>query len=424
MTFADLFSMAAMLLIKRTFRFLTAVEMVEDTPPIARSDVPTCAIQALTSALILAIGSSLGGYLLFILGLPLTIVGFIVACRAALNWSSPDRTNSFTWITALLTAMAALGIVGPTTGGLIWYEVIKRTFAVASIVLVGVFSSEDLTRRRRAAWLAVSAGLVLFALGPIGAPHPPIDVFTWTQTSVQALLHRTNPYTVVAPDVYLGRYDPGYTVSVYPYMPATLLAYAPWVSVLGDFRFALAACLALTIALIHHIGRRLRVTPQMTYAAVLAIVLHPSSPRMVESGWTEPLLVFGAALFVYFALDNPKGIGQAATFLLLPALKQIRRRADGSVPHSRPSIRAASRVHRSGGDRCSNRAAISDLELAGDAGRHGVSNGSADGPATRVDVTGGVNGDDIGCVSGTLDERRRAADRRRNRVVASEGFTG
>ena len=296
--------------------------MVEDTHPISRSDVPTCAIQALTSALILAIGSSLGGYLLFILGLPLTIVGFIVACRAALNWSSPDRTNSFTWITALLTAMAALGIVGPTTGGLLWYEVIKRTFAVASIVLVGVFSSEDLTRRRRAAWLAVSAGLVLFALGPIGAPHPPIDVFTWTQTSVQALLHRTNPYTVVAPDVYLGRYDPGYTVSVYPYMPATLLAYAPWVSVLGDFRFALAACLALTIALIHHIGRRLRVTPQLTYAAALAIVLHPSSPRMVESGWTEPLLVFGAALFVYFALENPKGIGQAATFLLLPALKQ------------------------------------------------------------------------------------------------------
>ncbi len=296
--------------------------MVEDTHPISRSDVPTCAIQALTAALILAIGSSLGGYLLFILGLPLTIVGFIVACRAAFNWANPDRTTNFTWITALLTAMAALGIVGPTTGGLLWYEVIKRTFAVASVVLVGVFSSEDLTRRRRAAWLAVSAGLVLFALGPIGAPHPQIDVFTWTQTSVQALLHRTNPYTVVAPDVYLGRYDPGYTVSVYPYMPATLLAYAPWVSVLGDFRFALAACLALTIALIHHIGRRLRVTPQLTSAALLAIVLHPSSPRMVESGWTEPLLVFGAALFVYFALENPKGIGQAATFLLLPALKQ------------------------------------------------------------------------------------------------------
>jgi hypothetical protein len=185
-----------------------------------------------------------------------------------------------------------------------------------------MFSSDDRRWQRRATLIAVSAGLVLFALGPIGSPHPQIDVFTWTQSSVQALLHRTNPYTVIAPDVYLGRYDPGYTVSVYPYMPATLLAYAPWVGVFGDFRFALAACLAATIGLIFHIGRRLDVSAQLTYAAALAIVLHPSSPRMIESGWTEPLLVFGAALFVHFALQNPKGIGQAATFLLLPALKQ------------------------------------------------------------------------------------------------------
>jgi hypothetical protein len=147
-------------------------------------------------------------------------------------------------------------------------------------------------------------------------------VFSWTQTSVQALLHRTNPYTVVAPDVYLGRYDPGYTVSVYPYMPATLLAYAPWVSVLGDFRFALAACLVLAVLLIHRIGNRLGVCRPLMYAATLAIVLHPSGPRMVESGWSEPMLVFGAALFVYFALQNPRGVGQAATFLLLPAIKQ------------------------------------------------------------------------------------------------------
>ena len=295
---------------------------MKDNRPISRCEVPACAIQALTSALILSIGSSLGGYLLFVLGLPLTIVGFVVASRAALNWSNPQRTDRFTWVTALLTAMAALAIVGPKTGGLLWYEVVKRTLAVVSIVLVGVFSGADERNQCRAASTAIAAGLLLFALGPIGAPNPPIDVFTWTQTSVHALLQRTNPYTVVAPDVYLGRYDPGYTVSVYPYMPATLLAYAPWVGVLGDFRFALAACVAATIWVIFRIGRRLALSPQLTYAAALAIVLHPSGPRMIESGWTEPLLVVGAALFVYFALENPKGIGQAATFLLLPALKQ------------------------------------------------------------------------------------------------------
>jgi hypothetical protein len=296
--------------------------MAEDSRSTSRIAVPTCAIQALTSALILSIGSSLGGYLLFTLGLPLTIAAFVLACRAAMNWSSPERTENFAWVTALLTAMAALGIVEPTTGGVLWYEVVKRTFAVAGILLIGLFSSDDRSNQRRAALIAVSVGSLLFVLGPIGAPHPPIDVFTWTQTSVQALLHKTNPYTVVAPDVYHGRYDPGYTVSVYPYMPATLLAYAPWVSVLGDFRFALAACLVLTIFLMFRIGQRLGVSQQLMYAAALAIVFHPSGPRMVESGWTEPLLVLGAALFVYFALQNPKGIGQAATFLLLPALKQ------------------------------------------------------------------------------------------------------
>src|SRR5215475_14889490 len=99
---------------------------MEDSRPTFRSryEVPTCSTQALTSALILSIGSSLGGYLLFILGLPLTMAGFILAARAALNWSTPNRTKSFTSITALLAAMAALGIVGPTTRGLLWYEVL------------------------------------------------------------------------------------------------------------------------------------------------------------------------------------------------------------------------------------------------------------------------------------------------------------
>jgi hypothetical protein len=295
---------------------------MEDSCSLSRLEVPSCAMQALASALILSIGSSLGGYLLFVLGLPLTLLGFVLACRASLNWSSSQPTHNFTTVTAWLTAMAALGIVGPKTGGLLWYEIVKRTLAAASVVLVGVFSNDDDTKQRRAASVAVAAGLLLVAISPIGAPDPPIDVFTWTQTSVHALLNHTNPYTVVAPDVYLGRYDPGYTVSVYPYMPATLLAFAPWVRVLGDFRFALAACLAVTIGLIYRVGRQLGVNAQFTHAAALAIVLHPSGPRMIESGWTEPLLVAGAAAFVYFALQNPKGIGQAATFLLLPALKQ------------------------------------------------------------------------------------------------------
>ena len=57
--------------------------------------------------------------------------------------------------------MAGLAIVGPKTRGLLWYEVVKRTFAVASIVLVGVFSSRDERNQRRAASIAIAAGLLL-----------------------------------------------------------------------------------------------------------------------------------------------------------------------------------------------------------------------------------------------------------------------
>jgi hypothetical protein len=284
--------------------------------------MPICAVQALIAALVLAVGSSLGGDLLFLLGLPLTLTGFIIAWRAAWTWGNPETTSTFSGVSAWLAAAAALGLVGPTTGGLLWYEVTKRTLAATGVILVGVFSSDDWTRGRRAALIAVSAGAVLFAIAPIGAPSPTIDVFTWTQTSVHALLHRIDPYTVIAPDVYRGRHDPGYTVSVYPYMPATLIIYAPFVSFFGDFRFALSASVTLTIGLVYAIGRRLGVHPRFTLAAMLAIVLHPSGPRMIESGWTEPLLVAATALFVYFALSNPGGVGETASFLLLPALKQ------------------------------------------------------------------------------------------------------
>jgi hypothetical protein len=287
-----------------------------------QGDMPICAVEALIAALILALGSSLGGNLLFLLGLPLTLIGFVLACRAASNWSSTETTSAFPGIATWLAAMAALGIVGPTTGGLLWYEVIKRAFAAVSSVLVGMLAGHDEAWQRRAMLIAVSGGIALFAIGPIGAPHPTIDVFTWTQTSVRALLHGVNPYTVIAPDVYRGRHDPGYSVSVYPYMPATLLIYAPWVSLFGDFRFALGASLVLALGLLHGIGRRLNVDPRLKNAAMLAIVLHPSSSRMIESGWTEPLLVAAAVLFVHFAIRSPYGVAQASLFLVLPALKQ------------------------------------------------------------------------------------------------------
>jgi hypothetical protein len=167
-----------------------------------------------------------------------------------------------------------------------------------------------------------AAACALHLVTPLGTPQPQIDVFTWTQTAVGALIHGVHPYTVHAPDVFGGSRNAGYTVTVYPYMPATLVAYAPWFALFGDFRYGLAACLALTIWLVRSAGRRLGLDGRLTGAVILSLVLHPSGPAMVRSGWTEPLLVLAAASFVYFRVRWPEGNGQAIAFFLLPALKQ------------------------------------------------------------------------------------------------------
>jgi hypothetical protein len=166
-------------------------------------------------------------------------------------------------------------------------------------------------------------------------------VFPWTQTAVSALLHGVHPYTVQAPDVYGGSRNVGYTLSVYPYMPATLIAYAPWLALLGDFRYGLAVCLPLSIWLVGSAGRRLGLDERLTAVVILSLVLHPSGPVMVRSGWTEPLLVLTAASFLYFRVRWPRGHAQAIAFFLLPALKQyvVVPVALYAATRPRPSIR-------------------------------------------------------------------------------------
>ena len=119
-----------------------------------------------------------------------------------------------------------------------------------------------------------------------------------------------------------GSRNAGYTVTVYPYMPATLVAYAPWFALFGDFRYGLAVCLPLTIWLVRLAGRRLGLDERVTGVVILGLALHPSGPLMVRSGWTEPLLVLAATAFVYFRVRRSKGIAQATAFFLLPSLKQ------------------------------------------------------------------------------------------------------
>jgi hypothetical protein len=288
------------------------------------ADLPESAALALLAAMVLSIGSSLSSSdLLFLAGLPLTLAAFAIACRAMWLCESPRRSRKWmAWSCFWLSAMAALGIVSPSSHGPLWYEVARHGFAVLGLFCVGLFGSDDPTWQRRSVMVVAVAASILHLVTPLATPQPQIDVFTWTQTAVSALLHGVQPYTVLAPDVYGGSRSVGYTVTVYPYMPATLIAYAPWFALFGDFRYALAVCLPLTIWLVRASARRLALDGRVTGVVILSLVLHMSGPIMVRSGWTESLLVLAVTAFLYFRVRWPDGYAQAIAFLLLPALKQ------------------------------------------------------------------------------------------------------
>jgi hypothetical protein len=131
-----------------------------------------------------------------------------------------------------------------------------------------------------------------------------------------------HPYTVTVPDIYGGAYDFGYTTRVYPYMPLTLLASSPAVALLEDYRFTLALCFPITVALLRAAGRRLAVNGHTVDVLTLALALQPRLAFVVGAGWLEPMLVTTVAVFVYLSARDPGGIGAATSFMLLPALKQ------------------------------------------------------------------------------------------------------
>jgi hypothetical protein len=277
-------------------------------------------LEALRAALLLGAACAVDGRLRYLLALPLVVCALLQACRAL----RPAIANSWTSVPhslwACVAAMSALGAVAGGSGPL-WYEVLRRGFGLFGVVVVGFVSGGDPVLKRRALAAAIGSGTLLYLITPAVVTQPQIDVVPWTDTAVRALLNGVHPYTVQAPDVYGGARDFGFVVRVYPYMPATLLAFAPFVALFGDFRYALAACLPMTVWLVRRIGTRRGVDDGLVDAATLTIVFNPIGSSVVRSGWDEPLLCALAAAFTLAAvLERPRA---TTTFLfLMPALKQ------------------------------------------------------------------------------------------------------
>jgi len=285
--------------------------------------LPGAAEAAVVAALLVTTGAGVGGDLTLLAGIPLTTAGFAVAWAAARRARRAATARPFVWIYFLLSANAAVALsAGPPYEAPRWYAIAYRAHPALGIILIGLTGSGRARVRRIAVWTAAASATALLLATPIAMPRPVIDVWVLTQTSVQALLHGVHPYTVTAPDIYGGGYDFGYTTRVYPYMPLTLLVNAPAVALLRDYRFALALCFPITVALFRAAGRRLAVDDHTVDVLTLALALQPRLAFVVGAGWLEPMLVTTAALFVYLSARDPGGIGAATSFLLLPALKQ------------------------------------------------------------------------------------------------------
>jgi hypothetical protein len=286
-----------------------------------RTAMPAPAAAALAAYVLVTIGSCLRGHVLLILGVPLTIAGFAVAWLPAAGAGTGRGEWPVSRIALSLSALAAVGVASPPMQGAWWYETAERVYFGLAIVLIGVFAAADTAGRRRATNVLIAGAVALQIVAPLGI-HPVVDLWSWTDTCTRALLHGVHPYTVRAADLQRGGFDYGSTPTVYPYMPLTLLASAPWVALQGDYRFGLACCLPATLVMVRAAGRRLAVDAAIVDVMTLALALHPLAPAITGTGYVEPFLVAVSAGFFLSAVIAPRGYGEAIGFLLLPAIKQ------------------------------------------------------------------------------------------------------
>jgi hypothetical protein len=285
--------------------------------------VPAAAARALHAAILLAIAGSLDGRLRFVAALPLALVAFVIAGSAMrYRVENEPAVEWRPWAIRGLAAMAALGAVTSGVDGELWFEVVRRGFACLAIIIVVIVAGDDLVWRQRAVVVAILGAAGVALLAPLGTPNPDIDVVTWTSAATDALLRGVQPYTVQAADIYGGSRDFGFTVQVYPYMPATLIALAPWSLVFGDFRLGLAVCLPAAAWLLRSASQRAGADRHFVDIATLTLVLHPNAARVIRSGWIEPLVVAAAAAFAWLAVRRPRTCAPAMAFFLQPALKQ------------------------------------------------------------------------------------------------------
>ena len=264
-----------------------------------------------------------GGYSDWVPVLLFTMLGWIASdfrrVDSAPRWI--DRVFPFapTLLWLLFIGSDRLRYVTPP--GSDWPIRLLGLLALGASVIVG----RELRAKREApgrmAWNTVIAALVLGAIiawVPSLSPDPFIDVFRSNRLALEHFLSGRNVYAEAYPDIYGGRYDyaPGFL-----YWPGTLLALVPGHALLGDLRYSLGACLAITVAAVAWFLRGERRIAPDSYLWTMYWLAIPIVPFVIEQAWIDPILAAQSVVALLAARRGNWLISAMATGFML-ATKQ------------------------------------------------------------------------------------------------------
>jgi len=180
-----------------------------------------------------------------------------------------------------------------------------------AVAIFGATAGAGLAGRLRPVWLPILlvaylvAGARILKLDPL--PH--IDVFTVERDSLEALLHKTNPYAITFPDPYGGAspfFPPGVSVGGrllfgYVYMPLSLLMLIPGYLFGGDPRYSQLVSVALAAGLVG-----LARGGTVARAAAALFLFTPRTFFVIDRAWTDPFIVLLLAACLFVATRMPK----------------------------------------------------------------------------------------------------------------------
>lgn len=175
----------------------------------------------------------------------------------------------------------------------------------------------DLKKRISRFALLFILAITLRFLIILASPDPIIDVFVLLKEAPVKLLQGQNPYTIIFPTVY-----PGVT-NIYPYMPLSFLAQAPFVLIFHDPRVLLVLSDVISAYLVYLISKK------KTMGEVLALIYlyRPNSIFITEQSWLvnfEFLFLIASLYFFVKTLDKYDQVNNILSGFFLTCLFMIK----------------------------------------------------------------------------------------------------